>query len=157
MEEVTHRILLEAVRGRGTHIDPLKALRGLLPEQARKKPAPDLHSVWETLYHMVFWQNLIFDAVEGKKVDWKAAEGNDWPSREYLAVETNWPDLLAEFEMGLAEAERLVQERELTDSIPSWPKASLAKAFLVLVQHSSYHLGQIVTCRRDLGFWPPSD
>lgn len=148
------KMFKHGMQGDFTHIHPLKALKGLIAADARAEPAPGVHSIWANLYHMLFWHDLIMQTVHDPDVDWKAAQGKDWPSTAKLD-EKEWSQLQARFEESLAEAEETMKREDLTKPIPSFPDTPKAQLMLVLTQHNSYHLGQIVVARQLLGKWPP--
>jgi uncharacterized damage-inducible protein DinB len=145
------------LRGKHTHVDPLKSLDGLTPENARKAPNKNSHSCWHILYHIVYWQELMLAALKGESVNWPKNNDESWPTKEMLESYEGWTKLVKTFENGLNEAEKLTSKIESTEDLPAWPKVSPAAAFLVFAQHNSYHIGEIVATRQSLGFWPPPD
>ncbi len=147
-------MILRGIKGKNTHLPPEKALEGLTPEIARMRPQNDYHSCWELLHHAVVWQEAIFEAILGKDVDWQAiSEKDNWPGEEYLADDSNFVNLIEKFTQGLKKAEELAKSMDLTKSMPAWGDAPVLQAYFVLLQHNSYHLGQIVAVRKMLGIW----
>ena len=134
MKEQLVKIIINGLHGKNTHIQPKKAIDGLNPENARKKPDNSNHSCWELLHHIVIWQEAIFEAIEGKEIDWEEVSKN-------------------KFLQGLSKAEELVNSADLHKPMPAWSDAPVIQAFMVLLQHNSYHLGQIITTRKNLGLW----
>jgi len=155
MKEIIPETIKRCLRGRDAHIAPLKALKGLTPEMARKRPSPNAHSCWELLYHIVLWQDVCLDAVRGNNVDWEAAQKKEWPSQKMMSDDTQWGKLVSKFEKGLKEASQLVEQVDLAKPIPAWGGAPTLQVLMVVVQHNSYHIGQIVATRIALGYWPP--
>jgi len=155
MNEIIAEIIRRSLHGKDAHIDPLKALKGLTAEMARKRPSPSSHSCWELLHHIVMWQSVCIDAIKGKEVDWEAAQRKEWPSQERMTDAAQWDNLVAKFERGLEEASQLVERVDLAKPIPAWGDAPTFQVLMVLVQHNSYHIGQIVATRIALGYWPP--
>jgi len=145
------------LRGRHTHMDPLKALDGLSPETARMIPHKGTHSCWHILYHIVYWQELMLAALRGEKVNWPKNNEESWPTEEMFENSEDWKKLVNVFEKGLNEAENLVGKIESTEDLPAWPKVPPSAAFLVIVQHNSFHIGEIVATRQAMGFWPPPE
>ncbi|MDH4214313.1 MAG: DinB family protein [Candidatus Thorarchaeota archaeon] len=145
------------LRGKHTHMDPLKALEGLTPENARMVPSKGTHSCWHILYHIVYWQELMLTAIKGEEVDWPKNNEESWPTNKLLERSKDWVKLVEKFENGLNEAENLTRTLESTEDLPAWPKVPPFAAFLVLAQHNSFHIGEIVATRQALGIWPPPD
>ncbi len=154
MKEQLVNMIINGLHGKNTHIQPKKAVAGLNAENARKKPDNSNHSCWELLHHIVIWQEAIIEAIEGKQVDWQEVEKNhNWPSEEYLAKDSNYPNLVDKFLLGISKAEELAKSVDLHKPLPAWSEAPVIQAFIVLLQHNSYHLGQLITTRKILGLW----
>ncbi len=149
------KMILNGLKGKNTHLPPKKAIEGLTPEIAKMIPENEYHSCWEMLHHIVVWQEAIFEGIKGKEVDWQAiSENNNWPTSDHLADDSNYLNLVNKFEQGLLHTEELAKTTDLDKSMPSWGNAPVLQAFFVLLQHNSYHLGQIVSVRKILGNWP---
>ncbi|MFW9958282.1 MAG: DinB family protein [Candidatus Odinarchaeota archaeon] len=145
------------LRGKHTHMDPLKALEGLTPETARMVPSKGTHSCWHILYHIAYWQEFMLTAIKGEEVDWPKNNEESWPTNKLLERSKDWVKLVEKFENGLNEAENLTRTLESTEDLPAWPKVPPFAAFLVLAQHNSFHIGEIVATRQALGNWPPPE
>ena len=152
MKEKMVKALVNGLYGKNTHITPKKALEGLTPANAKIKPENDLHSCWELLHHLKIWQKAILEAIKGEEVDWKdISKNHNWPNTNYLSDDQNFIALVKTFEDGLLEAENLIKTSDFHTPMPAWDDAPILQAVLVLLQHNSYHYGQIVTVRKILG------
>jgi uncharacterized damage-inducible protein DinB len=149
--------LQRSIFGKYTHIDPLKAIQGLTPETASMVPSKGIHSCWHLLYHIVYWQELMLSALRGEKVDWPKNNDLSWRSSNLFKKPVAWTKLVQTYEKGLNEAEGQVKKVELFEDLPSWPKVPPFAAIMVIAQHNSFHLGEIVATRQALGIWPPPD
>ncbi|MFX1506822.1 MAG: DinB family protein [Promethearchaeota archaeon] len=155
MKETVVKALVDGLYGKNTHLNPKKVVEGLTPANAKIKPENDNHSCWDLLHHIKIWQKAILDAIKGEKVDWgDISKHHDWPSVEYLSDDQNFIGLVKMFEDGLKEAEELIKTTDLHKSMPAWDNAPVIQAIIVLLQHNSYHYGQIVAVRKNLGIWP---
>ncbi|OLS21303.1 MAG: hypothetical protein HeimC3_36200 [Candidatus Heimdallarchaeota archaeon LC_3] len=150
--------LSKSFHGEWTHIDPKRALKGLTSENARKKPKGFDHSCWELLYHIVTWQKTLLKNIKGQEIDWNKIEQEDnWPNEEILKNDENFSELVETFYSGINESKELIKNVDLLNEkeISIGPKElSIIKLTIVLLQHTSYHLGQIVSLRKFLGDWP---
>ncbi len=152
MKEKMVKALINGLYGKNTHIHPEKALEGLTPANAKIKPENDLHSCWELLHHLKIWQKAILKAIKGEEVDWKdISKNHNWPNANYLSDDQNFIALVKTFEDGLLEAENLIKTSDFHKPMPAWDDAPILQAILVLLQHNSYHYGQIVAVRKILG------
>jgi uncharacterized damage-inducible protein DinB len=156
LKDITNEILKKGLRGHNSHVSPLKAITGLDAEIARKRPSKKAHSIWDILHHIVLWQDKTLEAIRGGDVDWTEAHAMEWPSGESLVKDSEWEILRERFDKGLTIAE-LLDTTDLSVILPAWSDENAAKAFMVLVQHNSYHIGQIVVLREILGVWPPKE
>jgi uncharacterized damage-inducible protein DinB len=145
--------LINGLHAKHTHVEPRKALQDLTATEAQQEPAPGVHSVWTNLYHMVFWQDITIDAIRGKRIDWENLKGKDWLPSSKMNSDEAWEQLKERFFQGLAEAENLLETEDLSKPIETWGGAPVLQAMIVLLQHNSYHIGQIVAARQAMGKW----
>ncbi|MHA2247119.1 MAG: DinB family protein [Candidatus Hodarchaeales archaeon] len=155
MKETVVKALIDGLYGKNTHLNPKKVIEGLTPANAKIKPENDNHSCWELLHHLKIWQKAILEALIGKEVDWKdISKNHNWPNADYLSDDQNFINLVKMFKNGLLEAEKLIKTTDLHKPMPAWDDAPVIQAIIVLLQHNSYHYGQIVAVRKSLGIWP---
>lgn len=153
MQESLVKTFIDGLYGKNTHLEPKKALEGLTETNARKKPA-DNHSCWENIHHIVVWQEGLIEAIKGNKVDWSEISKNqNWPTEIQLSNSSNFPNLVKKFLNGLSRIEELLRTVNLDKQMPAWDDAPVLQAVIVLLQHNSYHLGQIVAVRKMLDDW----
>ncbi|MFW9974749.1 MAG: DinB family protein [Candidatus Thorarchaeota archaeon] len=156
MNEILTAALKNSIKGQHVHVDPMDALLNLNFEMASKLPKNSEHSCWHILYHIVYWQDLMLEALRGKKdMNWPKNNEASW-LKNLPKDRENWDELVQRFISGIEEAYRLTEKIESVEALPSWPKVPPFRALMVLSQHNSYHIGQIVTTRQILGFWPPT-
>lgn len=148
--------LKNSVTGKHIHVDPMTSLENLTPELAATLPAKSEHSCWHILHHIVYWQDLMLEALRGNKdVKWPNNNKLSWPNK--LSKEAkDWTELVERFKTGLEEAYKMTEEIESQDDLSSWPKVPAFRGLMILGQHNAYHLGEIVATRQALGLWPPS-
>ncbi|MFX0052356.1 MAG: DinB family protein [Candidatus Hodarchaeota archaeon] len=157
MQDQIINAIASGLKGKWTHINPKKALVGLTPTIAKKKPNNDAHSCWELLHHIVVWQDAINRHIQGESIDWNEIEETDnWPTMEALKDDSNFDSLLNRFYSSIEETTNLVNSVDFTQTSAGKPELSVIKLFLVLLQHNSYHIGQIITVRKCIGDWPPT-
>jgi len=157
MEKQLIKDLTSGLIGELTHLHPKRAVEGLIPTIARKKPKNLDHSCWDLLHHTVFWQDILLKNLEGEFMNWYPPHDKNWPSDEYLSNDDNFSGLLDKFNKNLEIAATKLENINLMDRInfrpPLPPDATYFRILLVFLQHTSYHLGQLVTTRKLLGDW----
>ena len=116
------------------------------------------HTGWQLLEHLRIaqWDMLEFSR-DAKHVSPKWPEGY-WPKTAAPVDEAAWEKSVASFESGLAEMIRLVKnpKTDLYAKIAHGQGQTILREALVLADHNSYHLGQLVDLRRALGVWGKS-
>jgi uncharacterized damage-inducible protein DinB len=142
-----------AARGTNSHADAVRAVSGLTAEAAAARTHERVHSVWENLWHAVFWQRLLLDGVQGKPVDWRDQIGKDFPSGQAPKSQEEWDKLVAEFSGGVEATQRLAMELDLAQEVPGWSGMTVGYALTIAGTHASYHIGQIIQTRIALGLW----
>lgn len=146
------QVLKEGLYGEGTHIDTLKGLSDLTNSQALEKSIKDSHSSYEILFHMVYWQDILIKGLsESKYYSEKFAKTN-WPTEQDYE-KLKWMDLVEHFKEGLKIAEILFTKIDLNKDIPEANGDPALKPITVLLQHNSFHLGQIVQVRKAQNSW----
>ncbi|MFW9848422.1 MAG: DinB family protein [Candidatus Thorarchaeota archaeon] len=156
MREVIIDIIEKGFYGSFTHRGTFDILDGITHEQAQLKAADGLFSSWELLYHIVYWQGLILEAVNADAMDWKKAMDEHWPSKDE-EKENTWDVLVGRFKEGIEDATALLKKSELTAPMKPLRDEPKLRAFVILAQHNSYHLGQIVVNRKANDLWPYED
>ncbi len=154
MQDILIEILKDGLQGKNTHINPQKALKDLSPDKARERPLNGIHSCWDLLHHILVWQDGILESIKGKKVDWKEISTRNWPAKKDLMNDSNFADLVTQFKQKTEETQKLIEDVDFQKPIPAWNNEPILRALIVLLQHNSYHFGQIVAIRKHLEDWP---
>lgn len=151
MNESLKKALTQGLYGKNTHIDPKKAIEGLTATTAKISLENEFHTCWALIHHMVVWMEVILDSIRGKEVDWKKiSEESNWPDTKVYEHEGKFEKLVEKFLNGIETAEELLKESNLNEPMPAWANEPILTGFIVLLQHNSYHLGQLIAVRRAL-------
>ncbi|HWC17388.1 MAG TPA: DinB family protein [Terriglobales bacterium] len=148
--------LLNLLDFKGAHLAFDEAVRGLMPEVRGKKTKSIPHTIWQLVEHMRIaqWDILEFSR-NGKHVSPKWPEGY-WPESAAPASDAAWKKSIAAFRSDLEEMKRLVitsDDEVLYARIPHGEGQTLLREALLVADHNSYHLGQLVMLRKLLGAW----
>jgi hypothetical protein len=158
MQDFIKASLKKGLLGANAHRDARKVVLKLTPKMARMKSNKIFHSAWELIHHIVVWQDAILNGLEGKVINWKdIGRKNNWPSQEVMADDSNFLGLIENFNNGLEKAKKLIDSIDLFNKVHLWEDLSSFEALLGLVQHNSYHIGQIITVRKILDNWHIED
>ena len=128
-----------------------------LPADTRGARAPGFeHSVWRLLEHMRIAQEDILDfCVNAKYVHNRKWPDDYWPKQPSPATAASWDESIAAFKRDREQMKKVAREtKDLYALVPTGKgQQTYLRAVLLVSDHNSYHLGQIVAVRRALGAW----
>ncbi len=134
------------------------AIEGLAPELRGRRPDNFPHSCWELLDHIRRTQFDLLDFM--RNPDYKEIKWPDeyWPKQPAPKDDAEWNDAVAQIHR---DAKALADfttsfDSDLTSKIPHGTGQTYLRTVLVAVDHTSYHVGQILAVRRLLGSWTKS-
>jgi hypothetical protein len=147
--------LVKLLQGGDAHADFEQAIADFPVELRGKIPAGAEHSPWELLEHLriALWDILDFSI--NPKYKLRAWPKDYWPETPAPPNPEAWDRSVAAYNEHLNAMCALV-ENEKTDlfaKIPHGDGQTILREALVVADHNSYHLGQIVLLRRLLGAW----
>jgi uncharacterized damage-inducible protein DinB len=150
--------LVETLRGGHAHVDLFGALKGFPEELYGKKPKGASHSAWQLLEHIrIALNDLLVFSTDPKYVapEWPK---DYWPENDAPKDADEWKASLKAFKADLEEFEKLIHnpESNLYAKIPWGDGQTLLREVLLAIDHNSYHVGQIVSLRKELGAWKES-
>jgi uncharacterized damage-inducible protein DinB len=154
-DKALRKQLRKVLDWREAHADWKQALAGLDPAHRGVRPAGSPHSVWDLLEHVRLGQRDILDFTLNPKhvsPDWPAGY---WPKSLAPADDAEWEKSVREFFQDLQEMENLVSNprTDLFARVPHGTGQTFLRQVLLLIDHNSYHLGQLVLVRRLLSAW----
>jgi hypothetical protein len=154
-EKVLREHLVSLLSGRGAHVDWKASFRGVPPKWRGVRASGLPYSLWELLEHMRIaqWDILEFSR-DAKHVSpgWPAGY---WPATPGPPNAKAWDKSLKLFSGDLAAMGKLVasSKTDLFARIPHGTGQTILREALLVADHNSYHLGQVLTVRRLLGVW----
>jgi hypothetical protein len=155
-ESALREQLAYLLKGGGAHVHFMDALddfpggkRGLFV-----KGLP--HTGWQLLEHVRIAQWDILEFSRSAKHVSPDFPGGYWPKTPVPPDDEAWEKSVKSFERDLAEMIKLVKnpKTDLFGKIPHGSGQTILREALVLADHNSYHLGQLVDLRRSIGAWP---
>jgi len=147
--------LMEFLGGSQAHAD-LKSVVDNFPEKLRgKKPQGSPYSAWQLLEHIrVALHDLLDFSTNSKYVAPKWPD-DYWPAEDAPPSDEAWRTSVKAVKKDMADFEKLIGEPKtnLYSTIPWGEGQTILREVLLAGQHTSYHLGQLVLLRRELGAW----
>ncbi len=148
--------VIELLHGGHAHPDFETAIANLPVEKQGLKPPGLPHTPWRLLEHMRIaqWDILRF-SIDPHHVSPEFPKGY-WPAGDAPPDPTSWDRSVAAFKADLEAMIQLVSDpkTDLFAPIPHGQGQTILREALLVADHNSYHVGQLVTVRRLLGAWP---
>ena len=153
--QALRRHILDLLRGGNAHLNFEEAFAGLPPDLRGAKPEGLPYSPWRLLEHMRIaqWDILEFSR-NPKHVSPKFPAGY-WPQSDGPPDDTAWQKSIRQFRDDLKAMQDLVEDpaTDLFAPIAHGEGQTVLREALLVADHNSYHLGQLVVVRRLLGAW----
>jgi uncharacterized damage-inducible protein DinB len=141
--------LRQVYDGEPWHGSPIAAvLKGVDAETAARRSIPRGHTIWELVLHMTVWTREVASRVRGNDA---ADPPEDWPRQPAKFTEKDWRAAMDSLRDAHTEMVRAVDDlkpddlvRIVSDHRPSAEiRRSVGSHIRGLIQHDTYHLGQI--------------
>ncbi len=147
--------LVEFLRGGSAHADFTSVVDGFPKEVHGVKPKGSPYTAWQLLEHIRIALDDLYDFSTNShyaQPDWPA---DYWPKEEAPPSSAAWEASVRAVKNGLADFEKLIGDPDTNfhATIPWGSGQTILREVLLAGQHTSYHLGQLVLLRRELGAW----
>ena len=148
--------LARALDWEEAHVGFDKALDDIpVDKQGARAPGFE-HSPWELLEHMRIAQEDILDfCVNSKYVHELKWPDDYWPKTPAPPSAAAWDESVASFKREREKFKELARHtNDLFAKVPTGKDhQTYLRSILLVTDHNSYHLGQLVAVRRALGVW----
>ena len=147
--------LLDLLRGRNAHADFDTVVADFPSRMRGVKPPGAPHTAWQLLEHMRIAQSDILEFSRDAKHKSPPWPEGYWPKTEAPPSAASWNNSLRSFRADLKSMAKLVADKktDLFAQIPHGTGQTILREALLVADHNSYHLGQLVLLRRLLGTW----
>lgn len=149
-------LLARALDWRDAHVDFDAAVEGIPPALRGVRPEGLPHSAWELVEHMRRTQGDILDFCVNPAYAERRWPDEYWPEDQEPGTDSEWAESVAGFRADRESLKQLAQRPgiDLFASVPQGEGQTYLRELLLVVDHTSYHVGQLVLVRRALGIWP---
>jgi hypothetical protein len=144
--------LASTINGEAWYGDSLRQiLEGVTADQARARPIPNAHSIWELVRHVEAWVKFAVGAVDGVPIPaWPAMPVDlDWPTVTDTS-DTEWKQAVDSFfshHSKLLDAIQAFPDERLETTVPG-RTYNFYRLFQSVTQHAVYHAGQIALLKK---------
>lgn len=151
--------LLWNLRGGGAHWTFDDAFGDLSTEQRGHRAQGTPYSPWRVLEHMRICQRDILEFTIHPDYESPPYPEGYWPDGPAPENEAEWNQSVEEFKKDLATIIEVVDnpETDLFEPLPHGDGQTVMRQAMLVVDHNSYHLGQMELVRRLIGAYPDYD
>ncbi len=142
--------LVGALSGGESHITFDKVVKDFPAEARASKPHGAPHSAWELIEHMRIAQRDILDFSRNPKHESPEFPDGYWPASEAPPSEAAWDQSVQAFQRDAKELGQLLETGDLFTPFPHGDGQTLLREALLVANHNSYELGQLVFLKRML-------
>ena len=137
------------------HVPFDKAVNGIPASKRGIVPAGWEHSLWQLVEHIRMAQDDILEFSVSAKYKAKKWPDEYWPTSPAPRDAAAWTRSLASIRKGRKAMQTLARNPriDLAAAIPHGTGQTYLREILLVAAHNSYHIGQIVALRRQLGLW----
>jgi uncharacterized damage-inducible protein DinB len=124
-----------------------RTLDSISVEQASARPIAGVHTIWELVMHMIFWEEVAAKRLAGQRAG--LVEELNFPAMP-PATEENWRETLDELRLSngkFRDALAKLQPARLNEMTAAGKRTYYGEAHGVM-EHHVYHLGQIAMLRK---------
>ncbi|CAF4026866.1 unnamed protein product [Adineta steineri] len=123
-----------------------------------KKPHDLPYSIWQLTEHTRIAQNDILEFCSNKNYKEKNWPADYWPKKNAPSNESEWKNSLQQIKDDLDAFIDLLKDDDADIYVPfeHGNGQNLMREALLIVDHTSYHTGEILIIRRLLGNWKKS-
>ncbi|HTW45279.1 MAG TPA: DinB family protein [Acidobacteriaceae bacterium] len=154
-DKILREQLVETLRGGQAHANIVDAVKDFPPEHYGSRPKGAPYSAWQLLEHIRIALNDILDFSTNPRYAALNWPGDYWPKQDAPPKLSDWDASFNAISADLEAFESLIRnpESNLYARIPWGDGQTLLREVLLVIDHNSYHIGQLVMLRKELGDW----
>jgi hypothetical protein len=158
IERSLRKELTEYLENERTHIAFSDAMRDMPEKLINKKPKGVPYTFWGLLEHVRITQHDMVEFIQTEEYEKLAWPKDYWPSPKTKATKAMWKKSLTSIENDMDTLKQIVQDPKvyLFAPIPWGDGQTVFREVIQVIDHASYHLGQLVLMRRFEGSWKKS-
>jgi uncharacterized damage-inducible protein DinB len=137
------------------HVGFDKAVARLAAESRGVRPAGCAHSAWELVEHIRLSQRDILSFCVDPVYQEARWPDDYWPPAAAPPTAIAWDESLDGYRRDREALKRLARDQtiDLFAKVPNGSGQTYLRELLLVANHTSYHVAQLVDVRRQLGMW----
>ena len=154
-DRLTRKALLEFIRGGNAHASVEDAVKDFPAAQYAKKPQGAPHNAWQLMEHIRITLRDLLDFCRNPEYRAPKWPEGYWPKNDAPATDQEWNGSVKRLLADLRDFETMVEDPtvDLNAKIPWGDGQTILREILLAGDHTSYHVGQLVMLRKQLGAW----
>ncbi len=138
------------------HVHFDKAVAGIAPAVRGVTPSGLPYSAWQLLEHLRLTQRDILEFCRNPAYVEQSWPDDYWPSSAAPPSERAWDESIAAYREDREALKKIAADpkTDLFKRIPHGAGQTYLRELLLVADHNSYHVGQLIVIRRALGIWP---
>ena len=156
MDEAVRAQLAALLDWKEAHATFDAAVKGIPPGKRGSVPRGWAYSAWQLVEHIRIAQADILDFCVNPQYEHRMKWPDDyWPTSPKPPSDAAWTRALAAVRRDRAAMQQLATDPaiDLLAAIPHGTGQTYLREVLLVADHATYHVGQIVALRRQLGAW----
>ncbi|HUY82639.1 MAG TPA: DinB family protein [Acidobacteriaceae bacterium] len=154
-DKLLRELLIQTLHRSQAHVNLIDAVKDFPPEQYGTRPKGFPYSAWQLLEHIrIALNDLLIFSTNPKYVAPKWPD-DYWPEDTAPENPSAWEASFSAICADLEAFQTLIRNTEsnLYARIPWGDGQTLLREILLVIDHNSYHIGQLVVLRKILGNW----
>ena len=153
-DAAVRQLLAKALAWQDAHVTFDGAIADVPPELRGRQPDNLPYSPWQLLEHLRITQRDILDFCRDPQYRERTWPDDYWPASSTPPSPAAWDRSIAQFKEDRAALQQMAAEQpDLEARIPHGSGQTYLRELVLVIDHSAYHVGQIVLLRRLLGNW----
>lgn len=154
-EKAFREQLVKVIDWEEAHVPFDRAVKGIPPSMRGVVPNGWEHSAWQLVEHIRIAQADILEFSITAKYKAKKWPDDYWPKASAPRNAAAWSKSIAEIRKDRKKLQQLAKNPrvDLTAEIPHGTGQTYLREILLVAAHNSYHIGQIVSLRKQLSIW----
>lgn len=138
-----------------THASLTDAAKSLPEKYINERPAGLQYSFWDMLEHIRICQWDMLEFIRNSSYNEMSWPADYWPDKDTKATAAMWKQSVADFERDYNELRDLVNDKsfDILNKVPHGSGQTVFREILQIVDHNSYHIGQLIMMRKLVGQW----
>ncbi len=154
-DKALRQLLSRLLDWEDAHVGFERAVADIPAELRGRTPQGLPHSPWQLVEHLRLTQRDIIDFCVNPKYQEQKWPDDYWPRGAAPPSAAAWDDSIAQYHADRRALQELATDPKLNleAKIPHGTGQTYLRELVLVADHTSYHIGQLVLVRRMLGIW----